>query len=346
MFLIARDKHLNKVAYDVPYFNLVWTTKWYDFGEFQAQIPADVYSDEWAYITSPQSDRIAMVQKVQDSDDNGGTVIISGFFIEKMLDNAVIVPFFEYEEVSVKWACYNMVGSFWSQYVDGVLSVVPQNYQKNMYPKTSRHWEGQLGTEIYDALMPFGMSQKLTLREGEMACDWNIEEGRELTSGSEGLMLSDDDFLTYEINYDDSAYKNTAIVKWNGDENPEYLKVHRTNETVEHGFESQILVNSMAQVEEDVTYDEAKRVAESDGRSALSDRVKVNDIDVTLADPSLIGKEFNLGDVITVMIRKRNVVAQIRAVEITETYNNQGKSVEVGFGNKRISNIRRAMKWQ
>lgn len=350
MFIIARDKSFNKVAYDVPYTSLMWVTRWYDFGEFLMQVPIESYSKDWRYISSPDSDRVAMIQRIQYSSADGGVAVLSGFFLEKMLDRAVALPDYRYngKTTAVMYACYDLIRKYYTDDVNGLLDIDPTYYNHDGSPKTTRQWTGNLGTVIYDALMSFGMSQHVRLIEHyelETISDWVVLIGKNRSEGQteySPVVLSSayNDFLEYDFVFDDSCYKNTAVVTWGNIYQSQ--KVHRTGETIAKGMESQIYVESSATENEENTYDEVKAEAAQEGREALGNYTKVEDLNVTLADPSIVGSLFDLGDIITVKIPEAGIAANIRAVEITETFDIYGKSVEVGFGNKRISNIRRA----
>lgn len=353
MFLVARDKTLEPIAYDIPYTNLLWIRRWYDFGEFQMQIPLSVYDPDWAFITSPDQENMAMIQKRQYSSNDGGTILLSGFFAEKALDRAAI-PIIDLDgELLLPWMRVMMISYYKDEWYGGFLKIHPTDYLPQS-PTTNRVFDGEMGSEYYKALQEFEMSQIVKLDSDLSGCTWYPLVGVDRSNGQDMnmpviLSTAYGDFSEYAIDIDESCYKNVAFVRYGIYDDPTqsalvaYLETERVNETVPAGMQSRIVVKSSATATKEAENEAAANKAIQDGRDRLYDLKVSYDIDVTLNDPSIIGDVFDLGDLVTVKVEEASVEANIRAVEITETYNRDGKSVQVGFGNKRISNIRRAM---
>lgn len=335
MYIVARDKNLKPVAFDIPYTNLMWVRRWFDFGEFQMQIALDVYDPEWAFITSPDARNVGMIQKRQFSSDNGGTILLSGFFAEKALDRAVFAS--KHEWVSGYGRlfddCAKYIQSLYNESMWGFLKITPGDYRKDS-AYTPYDWEGQLGQALYGALETGGFSQIVEL-SGD-GCVWTPLEGTNYSTTQKKrhpIILSSayGDLSNYTVTIDDSCYKNTAIVRY-----PDgYIKVYAKGESEPTGRESQMFFESRA---------ETSDVAKADAQSELLNYKRVFDVDADLNNPELIGDLFDLGDIITLRIDEMGLDARTRIVEVSETYSVNGKSTTVGFGNKRISNIRRAMK--
>lgn len=345
MYVVARNAQLEPLAYSIPFTNLVWNQKWYDFGQFQMQVALDVYDPEWKFITSPDKDNIGMVQKVEFSSDNGGTILLSGFFAEKALDRVVFTSKFNTWQ-GTQYPLYNIMATLMRTYYNeeqawGFLKITPGGYESFNDRKTARDFQGNMGTEFNKCLQDFGLSQVVRLTDN--GCKWYIREGIDRSTAqtdNQPVILSSayGDFSNYSVTIDESCYKNIAYCKLNSDRTGFY-KVRRDGETVPKGWENQIITEFSVNEDESATTKMYKA-----GRDKLADCETVYDIDVNLNDPSIIEDYFTLGDIITVGIDEMNLQANTRVVELTETYNaSKGKSTQVGFGNKRISNIRRAM---
>lgn len=344
MYLVARNQGLEPVDYDIPYTNLVWTQRWYDFGEFQMQIPLDVYDQEWKFISSPEKKNLAMVQKVEYSSDNGGTILLSGFFAEKALDRVTFGNKFNTwigDEYPLYSVMKTLMNTYYTQAVAwGFLKITPGGDTQFDNRKTTRDFQGNMGEEFYNCLQDFGLSQLVLLDGSE--CKWHILEGRDFSTqqtDNQQIILSSayGDFSNYSVTIDESGYKNVAMCVRSNDRTP--YKIYRANETVRSGWESQVMVT--VNIGEDENF---ATVARRDGRSRLNELQVVKDIDASMNDPSIVGDLFDLGDIVTVRIDEMDLESHSRMIELTETYSVNGKSTQVGFGNKRVSNIRRAMK--
>lgn len=353
MIVLARDKNLGISAYDVPYTNLVWTRRWYDFGEFQMQMPLSVYDPEWGFLTSPDHDEVGMVQKVQFSSEDGGTVLLSGFFAEKALDRAVVTPLGGLGEQlvlqgkgSASIVARNFISLYYMGHANGYLNVGIGDLSKTK--EISYNLNGEMGTTLMNSLNQVGMSMILKL--GGSGCLLYPIEGRDLSVNQttyQPVILSSayGDFSNITYSRDDSAYKNKAYFIFGEEEAARVSSVTRANETVPQRMESGMFVevsSTYNRAGSSQEFDDAYKAASNDARDKLYDCNVVYDIEATLNDPEILGDLFDLGDTITVRVDEMGVSADTRLVEVTETYNSSGKSVQVGFGSKRISNIRRA----
>lgn len=105
--VFALDDNMERLTGSIPYKSLIWTRRYYEPGEFSMQVPADIYSADWAYIYCEHRPETGIVQKVAVTDDAlmpGGrdTVTVSGFFTESWLNRYVfLVEETEQEEVQI-----------------------------------------------------------------------------------------------------------------------------------------------------------------------------------------------------------------------------------------------------
>lgn len=88
--VFAVDRDFVRLTGSLPYTSLIWHRRYYSPGEYQMQLPADIYSPDWAYIVCWDRPETGFVNKVQFDDtartpDGRDMVTVSGFFLEHML---------------------------------------------------------------------------------------------------------------------------------------------------------------------------------------------------------------------------------------------------------------------
>lgn len=88
--VFAVDRDFVRLTGSLPYTSLIWHRRYYSPGEYQMQLPADIYSPDWAYIICWDRPETGFVNKVQYDDtahtpDGRDMVTVSGFFLEHML---------------------------------------------------------------------------------------------------------------------------------------------------------------------------------------------------------------------------------------------------------------------
>ena len=94
MELMALDKDFKLLGY-LPFLNLQWNRRYYEAGEFSAQIRKQDYMPEAAYLFSKDRPEVGLVQKIEtDRNVKGEFVMISGHFAEKLADRNIFYPKF------------------------------------------------------------------------------------------------------------------------------------------------------------------------------------------------------------------------------------------------------------
>ena len=92
MQLLALDAGFQPVAY-LPYLNLQWQREYYSPGKFSVQLAAENYDTRMAYLYTPDRPEMGIIQKPELSETvKGRFVQLSGFFLERLLDDKVVYP--------------------------------------------------------------------------------------------------------------------------------------------------------------------------------------------------------------------------------------------------------------
>ena len=100
------DANFNRLTGSIPYDSLVWHRRYYGVGEFQMQVRSSLYDPSWCYVYADDRPETGIIQKVEFDDTTEGpangedTIIISGFFLEELLNRLVfLVEESETEEI-------------------------------------------------------------------------------------------------------------------------------------------------------------------------------------------------------------------------------------------------------
>lgn len=345
------------IEYDMPYSNLVWNRRYYDFGEFQMQIDPALYDPaSWAFVTTPDSDEIGLIQKVEYTSENGGRLILSGLFAESVLDNAIVYLIGQTMYCdSTPDLCERLFNVYYSN------ATVAQQFPLDVLDTTIsggesgfvliEHGDG-LGSKIQNMLNNVNASYSVKANASNTKGVFHIWRGIDRSasqSARQQVVFNSEygDIYDVSIVRDVSAVKNRAIVEYEalGGDTLTQLFVDSTDPLIpaNAGFYKETYVKSDF-TDSDATAAQIQNAARQAGMSALYDAKPVIDVDATVFDSSGLRRDYDLGDVVTLQIPEIGIAYDTRIVETTEIFNSDGKTVELGFGNKRISLMERAIK--
>lgn len=91
------DANFNRLTGSIPYDSLTWHRRYYGVGEFQMQVRSSLYDPSWCYVYADDRPETGIIQKVEFDDTTEGpangedTIIISGFFLEELLNRLVFL---------------------------------------------------------------------------------------------------------------------------------------------------------------------------------------------------------------------------------------------------------------
>lgn len=86
------DKDFKLLGY-LPYLNLQWNRRYYEAGQYTAQIRKEDFLPDMAYLFSADRPEVGIVQKTEtDRNVKGEFVLVSGHFAEKLADRNIFYP--------------------------------------------------------------------------------------------------------------------------------------------------------------------------------------------------------------------------------------------------------------
>lgn len=351
MDIYTLDKDFNLAAIGIPYDNLQWTRKYYEAGQFSVQVPIKIYDPSWTYIGTSERPELGMIQKTEISGEGDVSVLLSGFFCEKMLDDKVIFPSYTYDGETAP-----INGG-----VEGVVLDMFEKYKKDM-PITSGDphlglvegvdistVDDQLGEKIYSILETFELSYRVRYDYVQNKLLFEVWQGKDRTQAQEEnpYQVFSSEFaniVSKSVNVDESGYKNYAIIPIMDDGETvgaDVLYLDWSN----GGYRKEIVFDKRSEWPDEYTTDaDFKKQVLQQAAEELLEYATVEEIDIQVADNYGYLTNYDLGDKCDVVLSDIGVSMETRIVEIDEVFKaSDGHSVTIGLGNKRINNIRRAV---
>lgn len=345
MEIFGLDKDFGLVTADIPYFNLQWSRKYYEPGDFSLQVSAEVYDGSWAYIMTNDRPEVGLVQKLSYTNDGGERLVqLSGFFAEKLLDDFVAVPRFTGDFATTEAAVKGMFDGYRVHERKGITWRANSPLLGNrtqcdfLGDSLAAKWSGMLETRE--------MSYRVHAVNGFTALEAFVWQGLDRTQSQTAnpwCVFSTDfgNVVGESVDIDDSAHANVCIVTA-ADESVTFEVdvsggAERREMWLDKGSES---------------YDSSKWASEDDWRDALKQealealagREVSQEIDVTAYGDAGYMVDYDLGDKVTIQLPDIGLALEARIVEVSEVFKPEGHEVSLGFGSKRISNIERAVR--
>lgn len=347
MDVYALDKDFNVITVGIPYVNMQWNRRYYEAGEFQMEVTEDVYDPDWAYIGTMDRPELGMVQQVQTmGEGNQVSVLVGGFFCEKMLDDKVVYPRYIADVPRTEDA----VRRIFERYKEDLpISLGPANNPMMGDRTRSDFSDDYLGDKIYRILETRELSYRVTYDYVNNRLLFSVWSGLDRTqsqSVNPWQTFSTDfgNILSRSIDLDDSDYRNYAIVPVNADDTGKE-RTHYTIDLSGGGYKRKMVVDMRSSKPgNDQSEEDFKAACLQDAKEKLLTHAKVENIDISVVDNGSYMTAFDLGDRCDVLLTDVDITMESRIVEVMEVFKaDTGHTVTVGLGNRRITNIRRAI---
>lgn len=358
MQIYALDDSFRLVAVAIPYDNLQWNRRYYEAGEFQLKLSIKVYDPTWAYIGTNERPELGMIQKVQITGEGDVEVLLSGFFCEKMLDDRVIYPAFSYEK-DVTSPLEPGIGKFahfvFNKFGGGLPirgGVDADFFRGDVEAFTAQ--DEQLGEKLYAFLESHELSYRVSLNRADDVLEFTVWGGKDRTQSQSvnPYQVFSTDFgniVSKSVDLDESGYKNYAIIPVMADDDgieEETYIIDWTNGEKRR----EIVFDMRSSFPDEYTTDaDFKKQTIQECTERLQEYARVEDIDVQPADNSGYMRDYDLGDRCDVQLPDIGVSMETRIVQVDEVFKagtgtESGHTITIGLGNKRLDNIRRAVR--
>lgn len=306
----------------------IWERKYFECGKFIITIPAGEYKTDIKYIYSQNDFETGIVQQIMFKDD---IAQLSGFFLEKILDDKIIYPMFSYSG-NIEQCARTMITKFKDDipllYLGGIAKL-GTNIQMQ---ETGE----ELGKRIYELYATQQISYRLNYDYVENKIFFETYQGRDLTHNQDTnpqVVFSKNrkNIANIQMMMDDSNYKNYAIVA-GGEEgvNRKYVILDKSN----GAYKKKIFIDARDLQQGDKTLQEYNLELRQRGEERLIDYSKIINCTFVLQETEILQykNDFDLGDKVDVIAQDITFEFQARITEITEITKENSRNVAITVG--------------
>lgn len=337
--LYALDSAFNVITVGIPYSNLQWIRRYYESGQFVMEIPLSIYDPTWEYIGAYGRKELGMVQKKYNISGNTESIIIAGFFCEKMLDDKTCYPRYIGDVQKTETAVRNIFARFKD---DLPIQLGPANDPLLGDRTQSDFSDDLLGDKLFRILESRECSYRVEYDYLENDLKLYVWQGKDRTQGQQknAWKVFSYDFGNIggrNFDIDSSAEKNYAIIPVNADDNGKEQATYYLDWS-NGGYRKEIVFDMRAEKpEEGQSEAEFKAGILQEAAEKLTQYMPINDIDADTIgiDDYMVG--YDLGDKCSFLLNDIHVDLNARITEVIEVCKaDGGHTVTLGIGNKRI----------
>ena len=347
MDIYALDKDFNLKSTGIPYDNLQWTRRYYEAGDFMVQLPLNVYDPEWTYIGTNNRPELGMIQKIEQMGEGDVMVLISGFFCEKMLDDKACYPRYIGDSSTTEAAARNI----FTKYKKDLPIILANANSPMLGDRTQSDFsDDQLGEKLYSILESRECSYRVEYDFVENKLQMKIWKGLDRTQSQsvnpyQVFSTEFGNIVNKTMDLDESDYKNYAIIPVNADDNGKERQTYYLDWS-NGDYRKEVVFDMRATIpEEGQSTADFKDSILQEASELLMNYAKIEDINIQQAGDYGYMLDYDLGDKCDVILTDIGIQMETRIVEVLEVFKaDGGHEVTLGLGNRRIDNIRRAVR--
>lgn len=346
MDVYALDSDFNLVMAGITYDNLQWSRKYYEAGDFEMQLPLSVYDKSWAYIGSPERGELGMVQRVYSSEVDPDKVIVGGFFAEKMLDEKVCYPRYICDAQKTETA----VRAIFERYKEDIpISLATANSPLLGDRTQSDLSDDSLGVKMYSILESRELSYRVAYDFAANTLKFGVWKGIDRTQSQDDnsrqvFSLEFGNLAGRSVDFDESDWKNYAVIPCDGREGDNVEQRTLYIDLSNGGRKRKVVIDMRAShPEEGQSSADFDAAVKQEAMERLLSYSKIEDVDISVLGDQGYMSDYDLGDKCDIVLSDLGIQMESRIIEVYEVFKDDGHEVTVGLGNKRISNVRRAV---
>ena len=325
MELMALDQNFKLIGY-LPYLNLQWNRRYYEAGEYTAQIRKQDYLPGAVYLFSNERPEVGLVQKTAtQSGVKGEFILISGYFAEKLADRNIFHP-----ALTMTGTPSEIAKKAMTDYAPDGFSISVD--ETSLGTPTSVEWTGQeVGTALYEMLQTQELSQRVYFDFMTASLKYRLWQGVDRTQSQNtnpwALFTDESAHVTeFVLTEDDSQYKNFAVMQYGDSENPSVLEVDMRKSAsepkrrlfMEHYGTDQVLAELRQEAKE-----------------RLQEYAMIERADIKAVQEGLeYLKDYDLGDKCDVINHQLQKSYEARLIGVNEVFKQGRHVVSLEFGEK------------
>jgi hypothetical protein len=359
------DTNFNLLGEVDTYTSLQWIRRWHKPGEFELHVnPAMLNADklvEDAIIFkagNPSEAAIIKYRGISILEDGTEELIVKGSFLAGLTGRRITYPpvgnAYHYLNAPVETIMKAYVAANCISPTDTARTIpnlvnAPDLARGDKIQYQTRY--KQLDEELEKLSVSSGLGWHIWLDIANGQYVFDVLTGRNLTSGQDvlppAIFSTDYDNIKSQAYVNSaSGYKNMAVVGGQG-EGTERKIVTVGDEQAGLGryevFVDARDIGTEEQGAEPLTEEQIKAMLEQRGQEKLAELARVMSFESQLLTNSnlVYRKNYDLGDIVTVLNRKWGVTMDARITEIIEVYEPAGYSLQATFGNSQPTLIER-----
>lgn len=337
MYIYVLDNELNRIGLIDNFVSLIWTTRYYSYGDFELYVPINNELIEilqiGRYLQTTESDTVMIIEGVHmmTSAENGNYMTVSGRSVESLLTRRVLT-YRTYLNGPLELCLINFVKNNFvdplygdARKIDCMATAEPKGFTQTL--------DGQyFGNNVYELISQNCISNSLGFKmpfvNGKFT--FEIYEGKNRTRSqqeNEPAVFSPqfENIVNTEYTYDTTERKNVAFVAGDGEGNAR--KTTLVNDGIEglYRYEMYVDARDISSVDEN-----EHPIPTTQYLNMLSQRGKEK-LSETITHPEYVGEVNNfpeyceLGDIVEVE-NEFGMVAKARVIEIIESYSVSGNT--------------------
>ncbi len=348
------DRDFNFLAFISDYISFQIERKLFEAGSFELHLyprQEDLQALQIGNIVFMDSKRAGIITDIEAAHDkNGIKLAVKGTQLKGILNQRVTVP-----DQRADTAYYGYV-----RYPDADSSDVPAEtvikayvnsqavnpaYENRKFPRLLLTPDRQRGSPMrwssrFEALDKVfkeigeysGMGYDITLNTEQECFEFDVIEKKIKTSGSDNPVVFSVDFGNIsDVKYkaDVKNYINAAYAGGAGEDEERFILTVFPDSNVPSGFERRESWLDCGSIDtpDDLTYE---------GKHKLADKKASESVNASVLDsgPFLYGRDWDIGDVVTVKSKRLGVELDTQITAVKEAFEQKKSSINVTFGSK------------
>lgn len=320
------------VAVIDAYKSLIWTKRYYTYGDFELYMPADdallEYLKPGYFVTRDDDDSVMMIEKLQIKTDveNGDFFIVSGPSLESLLAQRIVYPQTVIETTDPVQGIKTLIEK------NTTLSVVPNRSFPGLIINTDLSVSGDLTMQftgdtlskaVESICRRFGIGCKVALSGSNIILSFYL--------GSEVDVIFSPEFdnlINSQYTFDISNEKNAGFVAGEGEGTSRKWCVMTSNKTGLERRELFVDARDVSSNEGEIPMINYIRMLDQRGRQKLNEHIVIQSFEAEI-EPRMTYQyktDYNLGDIVTI-VNEYGITSKPRITEIIESWDETGYTV-------------------
>lgn len=303
---------------------LIWERRYYECGEFTLTIPTYKFDNKMRYLYSDKHIETGIINAIDVKDD---ITTISGFFLEKILDDKIIFPVFNFSG-NIEQCARDMI----LKYKEDIPKLKLGNLLNLGSDVSVQETGEELGKRIYTLYKTQELGYRLNYDYFDDIIYFESYEGvQRQASFSKRL----NNIMESSLISDDSNFKNFAVVAGEGEGTKrKFVNVDLSN----GGYKQKIFVDAR-----DIQKDDKQTIASYEeelkqrGIERLLEYTKIQEFNFKLTENEATRYQidFDLGDKIEVSLPEIGIDILARITEIKEVMKENIREITITIGEQK-----------